>query len=197
MNLIIAPHADDEVLGCGGIISRDPDNFIVIVVAKPDNTRLDELYASLSYLKVPEHNIKILDFPDTKLDRFISEISSTISNYVELVSNSFIPYNSLHQDHTAVNTSSLIALRRSKGFIYEYEYAEGISQFKSFDPNYFIELTLEEVDHKCNALKLYTSQYKPARDDSAIRGLASYRGYTIGTNYAESFKLIRGVLHAC
>ncbi len=40
--LVIAPHCDDESLGCGGLLAKYPSECAVVVLAKPDDVRRKE-----------------------------------------------------------------------------------------------------------------------------------------------------------
>ena len=40
--LVLAPHCDDETLGCGGLLAKHPDECGVVVVSAPDEVRRKE-----------------------------------------------------------------------------------------------------------------------------------------------------------
>ena len=43
VRLVVAPHADDEVLGCGGLLAKYGPECGVVVLARPDRARYEEL----------------------------------------------------------------------------------------------------------------------------------------------------------
>lgn len=66
-----------------------------------------------------------------------------------------------------------------------------------FKPNVFVSLDKEHIDLKIKALNEYVSEIKEfpfPRSDEGLRVLAKLRGMQVGTNYAESFSLVREVI---
>lgn len=193
--IVISPHADDEILGTGGIINKYSNElFYIIEVTQPTEVRQLELdkviaecpNAAVISLGYKDQGISLQDIP-VLADTLVKNISFVDPSHV------YIPYPSLHQDHQIINHASLIALRRSKAMIFEYEYVEGLSQYNQFIPNYFEVLTKHDVDRKAALMSLFTSQAGYMRDAEAITALATIRGYSCNSPYAEGFRLIRGV----
>ena len=101
--LVVAAHPDDEVLGCGGTISRHADSgdqVHVLIVAEGSTSRqqkrdrsqvLDQLCASKaakaagSILGAAE--VELLDFPDNRLDSLIGLILSNVLKNVLITTN--------------------------------------------------------------------------------------------------------------
>lgn len=111
--MIIAPHADDEVLGCGGLIAKYPEECAVVVCAGPTSRRLRELDGAKQALGYWE--LAMLNLPDGKLDvhsrELVTLLDQTIAAYRpdEL----YLPYPDLHQDHVAVYEAGMRAARGS------------------------------------------------------------------------------------
>ena len=112
--LIIAPHVDDDVLGCGGII--DKDTFVLYcglnesdLVDRPSmKMRLDEaekaaVYLGHSYILL-ENKVNNYTIPD-----LIAPIEKLINDLAP--EEVYIPYPSYNQDHRVVYEASLVALR--------------------------------------------------------------------------------------
>lgn len=60
------------------------------------------------------------------------------------------------------------------------------------DPNYFVELSEEQLEKKIAALACYKSQaHRPYMDPEFIRSWARYNGIKCGKLYAEGFKVVR------
>lgn len=123
--LVIAPHADDEVLGCGGTIKKhaqEGDDVYLCIVTKgytPDWTeeflknRKKEIGASAKVLGIKE--VFFLDFPAVKLDTVPQkDINDKITKCVYEVMPEilYIPHGGdLNKDHQIVFESSLVAAR--------------------------------------------------------------------------------------
>ena len=109
--LIISPHIDDEVLGCGGILDNDA---FVLHCGVEDRSNV----SSEERIKEIEEVRKFLGFKmkllkntvnNYKVNDLISEFERTIN---ELKPDQvYIPYPSYNQDHKAVYEASLVALR--------------------------------------------------------------------------------------
>lgn len=218
--LIIAPHADDEVLGCGGYISKfnNIKDFYVLVLTNShlgspnlysqtdiQNIR-DEAKKASKYLKIKK--IFFENFPGTKLDIFPgNEISDKIFEYIKSIKPKevFLPfYNDTHSDHQKIYSSSLVALRpfilkkiiTKKIFCYETlsETEFGIPDKKNFDPNYFVSLNEKDFKNKVEAFKFYKSQIKKfpnPRSIPSIKIQAQFRGIQSNSLFSEAFRIIR------
>src|SRR5690606_6738650 len=61
-------------------------------------------------------------------------------------------------------------------------------------PNFFVELTKEQVDAKIHAMHLYGTQshdHPHTRSDETLRSLATLRGMHAGVPYAEAYHMMR------
>src|SRR5258708_3986374 len=142
--LIVAPHADDEVLGCGGLMARRAREGHVVDVAiatlgglavpgrvatHPD-VRRRELYDAAEILGANEPTVL---FPghDGKLDALpIIELVSRLDALLQerRYDQVFFCYPSHHQDHKTVHAACMSALRPrgqhepSLIAVYEYPY---------------------------------------------------------------------------
>ena len=218
--LFIAAHADDEVLGCGGTISKlrkiDIDCHVHVVTGHGkekhpifdktifENVKKEFKNANL-YIGAPKYSFGNLpaamlnDIPTYFVNNEIKKIIDKIKpNTI------FIPSrNDLHLDHKLVNYAARVACRpylknnSNLTSIIEYEvpsetniYLDNIDDF--FTPNLYIDIT-ENIQNKINALSEYKSQIQglnQPRSISGINALASYRGVNIGVEFAESFNII-------
>lgn len=218
--LIIAPHCDDEILGCGGYISKykNKKNFFILYLTnanKGDSIKYteglikkirNEAKKTSNFLGVKK--IFFEDFPAPKLDTISSStISDKISNYLKLIrpSEVFLPFgNDTHIDHQKVYISSITALRpflninKNLEKIYCYETLSetdfAIPNKKLFNPNFFVRLSQKNLEDKIKAIKMYKTQIKTKphpRSTHAIKVLASYRGILSNFEYSEAFIIIR------
>ena len=216
--LVIAPHPDDEVLGCGGIIKRLADSGIGVTVLVASRGK-DTLYSEERILNVRKQALEahrilgvgktvFFDYPAPELDLVsISELSSSISKLItkEKPDTVFLPHHGdIHHDHQAIFNAGLVASRPvndcSVKYVFSYETlseSEWAPPFGSdvFIPQMFINIT-KEFSFKIGAMRCYTSQIREfpnPRSEKSIEALANFRGSTVGIEYAEAFMVIRVV----
>lgn len=217
--LIISPHPDDEIISCGGLIDRckkeGAEVFVFyICVGKTrqlvtgstnENIRMDE---AANVAKFCNFNYKFLFVGDqfVRLDTvaqkdIVDPIEDTIQEFKpDIVC---IPYkDSYNQDHRAVFTACITALRpvpknirHMPQMVLEYDepYIWSVSE-NAFKPNFFVELTEENLQNKISAMKLHATQDRPDPFPRSVENLsrwAEIRGKEIGTHAAEGFKCHR------
>lgn len=215
--LIISPHGDDEVLGCGGTINKlsSNGNKVYVLVVTNSHKGNPKLYSETFLKKIRNETIianKFLgvkevfffDFPVNNLNKIdYSLIIDVIKKIIIKIKPNqiYIPHgNDIHNDHKIVNHCSLVAARpiNNKYLVNILEY-ETLSETEwsenyKFIPNYFNVLTKKNLDAKINSMKKYKSQLKKLphpRSIDVIKSLAHLRGSSIGNNYAEAFILKR------
>lgn len=215
--LIIAPHMDDEVLGCGGIIAKHKDsgdNVSVIFVAhRVYNHRFNEQRNNTE--KSHAINAKgvlcyddaiFLDLNDERLDTCIQDILIPLEEYIFKVKPDIIycPFRGDNsQDHRAVFDATRVAARPSAAIfvkrLYMYEVPSSTEQSpplqeNAFLPNYYVNIT-KHIDKKIEAYGCYETEkrhYPHPRSEEAIKILAQKRGIESGFEYAEAFMMLRG-----
>lgn len=217
--LVVAPHADDEILGCGGSILRhltygDIVNVIICTNANKgypekftkkiiQNIRIE---AKKAHKVLGSINTIFLDFPAPNLDIFPeSQISDTLSTYFSKIKPDilYIPSNAdLHNDHKKIHQACIVASRTRNNLninkILSYEVLSETdlnfsSKSLSFTPNYFVDIS-NFIELKIKAMKCYKSQlqiYPNSRTIECINALSIYRGAGVGLNNAEAFMVNR------
>jgi LmbE family N-acetylglucosaminyl deacetylase len=216
--LVIAPHADDEVIGCGATMAKHIRNSddVYVIIATNASEGAPELFTQKQIELVRKEALKaheflgvkktyFLEFPAPALNAFPEyKISLELSSLLEKIKPNiiYIPHpGDIHQDHKAIYRSSLVAARPQGNYsikeIYCYETLSETDwtpiQEKSFVPNIFVDVT-EVFDFKIKAMTCFQSQLKSfphPRSLEAFESLAKYRGATIGVERAESFVLER------
>jgi len=214
ISLIIAPHPDDEVLGCGGTIARlskeghEIHVLIVTTAYTPDwseefiENRKKEIANAHKILGVDKTHF--LNYPTVKLDtipkkEFTEKMSQVVLNIKpDMV---FIPSeNDLHHDHRIIHEVSLVALRPVKHVVSDILSYEVLSEtewgFNTFKPNVYYDIT-ETFEKKVEAMRCYKSELRKfphPRSIEAIEALARKRGSEVGVQYAEAFHLIRKIV---
>ncbi|WP_435116909.1 PIG-L deacetylase family protein [Candidatus Pelagibacter bacterium nBUS_49] len=214
--LIIAPHADDEILGCGGFISKySKKNYkINVLILTNANKGAPEIYSyeniktirnesKLANLSVGTNKLFFENLPGLNLTNYpIYKISNIIDNYIKKINPEVILIPSIydiHDDHKIIFKAAKVAMRPNKKNnikkILSYEVlseTEWNENGKSFNPNYYVKLKKSELDSKINAFLKYKSQVKKhphPRSKESIINLSRLRGSQVFAQFAEAFKV--------
>jgi LmbE family N-acetylglucosaminyl deacetylase len=214
--LVIAPHPDDEVLGCGGIIkkltSQQNEVWVLIMTRGKKGMYSEERVLNVRHEALQAHKLldvsgtRFFDFSAPDLDLVsVSELSLAISEVINeiLPDTVFLPFRGdLHHDHKAVFNAGLVATRPLKNStikkIYSYETlseTEWAAPFSddAFVPDFFVNIS-GVFDAKLKAMKCYKSQLREfpnPRSLKSIEALANLRGSTVGFTHAEAFMIVR------
>lgn len=205
--LVISPHADDEILGCGGYLAsqRDQGSEIHIAYAtigikgdpSKEAVRVEEASLVCDRLHA-SHQILIENY-DGELDMvptrfFVTQYDAIFDGFQpdEL----FINYPSWHQDHKKVYDSAMAALRLRQGFMPRfvalYEYPFILNQNINISGGLWYHDITDSLDEKIEIFNMYQSQIKKAPSPlnaDGIRQLAMVRGTECSVKYAELFYL--------
>lgn len=185
---ILAPHADDEVIGCGGLLAKYGKQCDVILLTdgaffggeKTQKIREDEFSKVMDFLKID--NFSFMRAKDTRLieayDLF-SQIDFSKYDYV-VMPHPFDP----HKDHV-VPQAFFLKLKKKKGLKAKAVYYEVWGTM--CEPTNFIDIS-DVVETKRKAIELYKSQ-KNIDYAGRILGLNHYRGMRHNVDYAEVFTI--------
>ena len=216
--LVIAPHPDDEVLGCGGTVAKhasEGDEVYLCIVTKayppewPEDEmkeRRDEVLRVNRILGIKK--TYFLDLPTAKLDTIpqkeLNEVIAQVTNEVqpEII---YIPHRGdVNKDHQLVFDTALVAARPKPGSaikkvlcyetLSETEWAAPFVE-NVFIPNVYVDIS-QTLEIKLEAISIYETELKEfphPRSLEAITALAKRRGSTIGVNAAEAFMLVREI----
>lgn len=203
--LIIAPHADDEVLGVGGTIQKhikSGDKVTTLILCdrhNMDHQRDQAVRASkiLGYRELYWGNLA-----DETLDNMLKPVINEIESvYLRVKPNIiYTCYESdINTDHQVVFRASTVACRvlqpHSPTRILSYEVPSSTTQsrLKYFEPNWYSGLDKAQVDTKIRALYQYDDElrtYPNPRCSEGLTAYAKFRGMECNYEYAEAFKLI-------
>lgn len=216
--LVVAPHPDDEVLGCGGTIARHVANGDEVHIAVVTRGAADLYSADLIELGRDElreahrvlgvAGVTFLDYPAPRLDSIAQHlVADGIRRVVEEVCphTVYLPHaGDVHIDHKITYWATLVACRPNHAdaprqmLSYETlsETEWGSPQgADAFVPTVFHDIT-EFLAKKIEAMECYRTQLKAAphsRSVRAIEALAGFRGATVNLLAAEGFMLLRSV----
>ncbi len=184
--LVIAPHPDDDVIGCGGILSKNRGKKIKVIFLT------DGRYGGTSYkgdelvgIRKKEainalwdlgiSNVEFLSFEDGTLGDNIAMASAMLKD-IYLWDNIFLP-NILdnHQDHKAAALAvygALSKVKNVKSKLWLYEIWTPVS------PNVLVDIT-KEAQAKMAAINRHASQVKCYDYSEKILGLNAYRAISV------------------
>ena len=214
--MVIAPHLDDEVLGCGATIMRHVqkgDEICVCFIAHRvydhiyNQEKMDvEIEHSKQAKKILGYNQQhFLNLPDERLDNCLQDIIIPLEDYIydvkpDIVYSPFIFDN--NQDHRATAQAVQVVIRpASSQFVYRwlmYETPSATEQAPyagtpSFKPTVYINIE-EQIKMKIEALSCYETElrkYPHPRSAEGIKALAMKRGMEAGMAFAEALMLLR------
>jgi N-acetylglucosamine malate deacetylase 1 len=196
--LVIAPHPDDESIGCGGTIllhrqRGDPVSVVFltsgergIVGAAPEvamRVRESEAAAAAEVLGIEQ--LEFLRFADSACNKCVAQIAERLRSVIDRVQPQalLLPHpEDQHPDHLACLPIVQAALRgvpdppELRGYeiwtpLHSFQYVEDISAV---------------MPHKLRAIAAHRSQVAQLRYELAAAGLNSYRGVFAGAcEYAE------------
>ena len=214
--LVIAPHPDDEVLGCGGMINKNTslgnDVYILVVTRGSAKRYKEDKIVNVRKEALNAHEILgvketiFFDFPAPDLDLVSkADIAGKINEVIRYkdINEIYLPHRGdIHHDHEVVFDAGLVAARPNQGSkvkrIFSYETlseTEWAAPFSSkvFIPNYFLNIE-NEITVKIKAMMCFKSQIKDfpnSRSARSIQALSEMRGCTVGFKAAEAFMIIR------
>ena len=216
--LVLAAHADDEVIGCGGTLARHVEQgdsvYLVIMadgvssrsqVAKGDLELRDQaLENSCSHLGI--QLLHRFDFKDNQLDRYpMLELIKAAETPIKQVRFDCVYTHSrsdLNIDHRVVHDLALTLFRpqpdETVRAIYAFETLSAThwnGPDQPFKPQRFVDIE-PFWEKKMQALGAYEKELRAfphARSLEAMASLARFRGSLAGVPKAEAFEVIRWV----
>ena len=211
--MFIAPHPDDEILGCGGVMHkfRNKKSCWMIITKMSKRSGYDEKQIKKrdkeinKVSKVLQINSLVnLEFDASFLNKGnLKELIYKMSSYIKKFKPDtiFAPYlHDAHSDHF-FSTYALNHILKSfrypfinKCYLYETlsETNQNFVKKEKFIPNVYFDIS-KNLNNKLKTIKIYNSEIKKhpfPRSISSIKSLAILRGSESGFRYAESFQLL-------
>ncbi|GAA6133781.1 PIG-L family deacetylase [Oceaniserpentilla sp. 4NH20-0058] len=218
--LVVAPHPDDETLGCGGTILRhinEGDEVYWLIMTeisesigfssqKVQSRKLEIDKVSIEY---QFSGVEIAGFDSMSLDRYPKgELVAAVSKVIKAIKPNiiYLPYRSdAHSDHAAVFDAVASCTKSFRyPFISSIRAYETLSETEfglrpedgGFRPNLFINITGFK-SRKIQIMNLYEGEmgnHPFPRSVESIEALATLRGSTAGCNAAEAFMILREIV---
>lgn len=217
--LFIAPHADDETLGCGGTILKlafeGHQLYWLLVTSMTKETGFTELQIEERKLEIEKvsnaynfESVHELGFQPAELDtisksKLVSSISSVISTIQpDDIYTAF--RNDAHSDHEVVFDAVVSSTK-----VFRHPYIKRILAYETlsetdfslkpglstFSPNVYVNIE-GFLEKKISLMKMYkseTGEYPFPRSPQAIEALSSLRGVQAGCFCAEAFMLLKEI----
>jgi LmbE family N-acetylglucosaminyl deacetylase len=214
--LVVAPHADDEVLGVGGSILRMKSEGCSVALLSVTGISTEHGWRPERVERRENENKKISDFfefdeahylgfPPARLDSvpladLVRRIGDVVNSFgPEMV---FLPWEGdVHSDHKIVSQAVTSCtkwfryptLKRVLAYetLSETEFSSGGGQ--AFSPNVFIDIS-GFLEKKLEAMEIYESEvadFPFPRSRDSIEALARFRGSSSGFMAAEAFLLLK------
>ncbi len=218
--LCIAPHPDDETLGCAGALLKhrfqgDVIHWLIVTNISEDKgwpvaqvvsrqKEIDKVSRMFGFKGVHK-----LDFPTMELDQvpkrdLVKALAGVIAKVKPQII--YLPNRSdVHTDHQEIFKAAFSCTKNfrfpfiKKILMYEVpsetDFAPALNDC-AFVPNVFVDIT-PFMTKKLSIMKVYASEVMKAplpRSLDSIRGMAAYRGSQIGKSYAEAFVLLKEIV---
>lgn len=218
--LVIAPHADDETLGCGGTLLRykaegcEVHWLLVTGMSEASGFTKQQIAIREKEINlVAEHygfdSISQLGLPPAVLETLpIGTLIGGISNVINKVKPEivYVTYrNDAHSDHELVFDATMSATKSFRyPFIKRVLAYETISETDfgmkpedgGFRPNVYVNIS-PYIQKKLDIMEIYKSEvgeFPFPRSRKALEALATLRGAQSNSHAAESFMLIKEIL---
>lgn len=202
--LIIAPHPDDEAIGCGGAICKHVDvgdQVVVVFLTSGElglknleresvwKTREAEAQACARLLGIRECHF--LRQPDSSLSTVVEPAASALASHLQRIQPQLIYAThplEWHSDHKAAVAILFAAMRQagvSPAEIRGYEIWTPLAEFQ-------VVIDIEPVmPRKLEAIRCHHSQFAEIDYAQAAQGLNAYRGaIATRTRFAEVFQTL-------
>ncbi|ATZ29247.1 PIG-L deacetylase family protein [Streptomyces lavendulae] len=211
--LVVAPHPDDDVIGCGGSIAkhvRDGARVTVVIVIGRERSALDDSVSDAAFAAETEAAAKALGvhrcirFDEPSRDFVLSRrVHLDLVRVLREVRPQvvYLPHdNDDDVEHRMVHRLTVEALwmagseffqetggrpMPAPGLVLGYEVWAPMARFQ------YAEDIDGQIETKVEAMRAYVSQLRHAAWDEGIRGLARYRGaLSKGSGHAEVFQVL-------
>lgn len=217
--IVVAPHADDEVLGVGGTIAKraaagEDVHVVIATKGRPPRFTNDLMQtirgeAAAAHAMLGVKKTHYLDFPAAELDQIShSDVNVALGAVFAEVKPSavYLPFaGDLHLDHQRVALSAMVCSRpigpNPPVEVYAYEVLSETNWnapyvAPGFTPSVFVDIA-DHLELKLRALSAFKSQIRDFPDERSLRAaraLAELRGAQVSRHAAEAFVSIRQIV---
>jgi N-acetylglucosamine malate deacetylase 1 len=202
--LVVAPHPDDETIGCGGTLclhTARGDRVVVVFLtsgelglkhlAREKAWQIRESEANRAARSLGITDLEFLRLPDWMVGEHVPKGARLLSPILrrEAPQMIYLPHpGEWHPDHQAASPLVRAALKRSRIARPALRAYEVWTPLREYD---HLENISQVMARKLRALRAHRSQLDEFDYERAIRGLNQYRGALAGKyRYAEVFQTL-------
>lgn len=215
--LVVSPHPDDETLGAGGTLLKYKKlgNQIfwlnitdmkvsggwdkeIVEHRQEQLKRVDAFYGFNGFYNLEFQPAKLKSIEEGQIIEKIRKVFNEVKPEWLLIPGRY----DAHSDHSVVHDCCMACAKTFRApYIKRITTMEIISetdygfQNKGFAPNLFVDTT-NELEEKLEAMKIYDTEIEDVpfpRSLENLRALATVRGGTCTSRYAEAFCIIKQI----
>lgn len=203
--LVVGAHPDDEIM-CGGLITRMVEQgcqiyhyyFAECRISTQDRgydpeLLIQECRQSRATLGIPDSHCGGFDFPVRHFPEYRQQILDALLSIRRAVAPTIVltsGTDDIHQDHSTLTHEVIRAFKGSTILGYESPWNQLATQ-----NDMLVKLNQSHLDNKIAAMSAYQTQSQsPYFQPDFITGLARVRGVQAGSQYAESYEVVRLVM---
>lgn len=214
--LVVAPHPDDESLGCGGTLLRhaaegDRIHWLIVTTMGPDGyTARQRRRRAVEIRRVARlygfRSVSQLGFPATTLDAIprAALVKAMAAAFEKVAPHTvYVPHHGdVHTDHRVAAEAVAACVKWFRqGSVTRVLAYETLSETDfsldpaAFAPDVFIDVSAT-LARKLRILEVYAGElgrFPFPRSAEAVRALAAARGAAAGCRAAEAFMLLREI----
>lgn len=217
--IVISAHPDDEVLGAGGSLLKHKEKgdeiywLITTSVLEEQGFSKERVESRQEEIKKVERMLGIsktyqLGYPTMSLtsQELVQMVPKISQIFTEVEPEVIYCMNrsDAHSDHR-VTFNAVMACTKSFRYpfvktvllyecISETEFAPALPE-KTFLPTYYVDIS-DHLEKKIEIMKVYESEigvHPFPRSERNIEALATFRGASVGVEYAEAFQLVKHI----
>ena len=199
--LVIAPHADDEVLGAGGSVSKhiaQGNDVYLLICGERRQDKMEQIESATEHYK-KSYMLKYDDeayyesFDD--MLKSVEQVYNQIKPHVVYIPNR----DDFNRDHRCVFEICEIVCRRyqahapTRVLMYETPSSTTQSFNNNFKCNHYETLSQQHIMDKIDTLMLYKNELREFPNPRSERGVlvqANFRGMECGFEFAEGFNIL-------
>lgn len=216
---VVAPHPDDETLGCGGTLLKhkangDEVHWLIVTsiqekhgfapeAVEARRQEIETVSSMYAFDGVYDLNFPTMQLDDIPFSRLIGSISDVFGQVEPDIV--YLPFKGdVHTDHqiafkAAYSCTKTFRCPSIKKIVMmetlsETEFTPSTKE-DSFIPNMLVDIT-DFIERKIEIINIYKSEmgtHPFPRSERNIRALAIFRGATAVCEYAESFMILKEI----